>query len=513
MTLFAPPGLQMITTERFDQLTTNLDCKGDNGAMSIAFRSTDVLDHAWDSWKWINAKKEDRFLLIANNDGCGPDFERQPYLIHNVKRDMGSLAFHMTAEKVAWSEIAESYDLELGKASVTTPALQRRFSFGGFIDDISDAFEDAGDAVVDVVKDVVNGAEDVVEDVVEGAGDILEDVADIAEDTVDNILGGVDKFFGSLQKAGDKALDSVSNVAGGIGQQIKDVVGLLKGNIDLKKGVKFPLNLGKPGKNTPLFRDSSRSFNLDCIDCYVAGSLVLTGEISVRHFTLRTFTLNTHPQNLHTTMELEARVSGSSKRKFFESKKELFSAPIPGAGIAVPGVFKLGLVAAYNVGFTAAASGKANIDFGFKAALPDTAGITLDLKKPSASSARGFQGATFEPIFEVEQLTSDLTVTARSETELTFGIEIVKVAQFDLALKLNAPELIVAAKAGRNNAGYCSKGPGASKTGAKVTSSVGVSMDFELEKSLFGQKSKPLFDVNLFRVTKPIFSKCFPIKI
>ena len=158
-------------------------------------------------------------------------------------------------------------------------------------------------------------------------------------------------------------------------------------------------------------------------------------------------------------MELQARVSGSAKKKHFESTKEIVSAPIPGLGLAVPGIFKLGLVAAYNVGFEATASGNANVNFGFKAKLADSTGVTLDLRNPSASSAKGFQGATFTPIFEVGKLTSDILVTAKSEAELTFGIELVKVAQFDVALKLNAPEVNVAAKAGRgtfsNSIPYC----------------------------------------------------------
>ncbi|KAL9632921.1 MAG: hypothetical protein Q9164_005009 [Protoblastenia rupestris] len=197
-------------------------------------------------------------------------------------------------------------------------------------------------------------------------------------------------------------------------------------------------------------------------------------------------------------MELQARVSGSAKKKHFESTKEIVSAPIPGLGLAVPGIFKLGLVAAYNVGFEATASGNANVNFGFKAKLADSTGVTLDLRNPSASSAKGFQGATFTPIFDVGKLTSDILVTAKSEAELTFGIELVKVAQFDVALKLNAPELNVAAKAGRDDKGFCSRRPWASKTGAKVSSSVGVSMDFELESSFLGSKNKPLFDLNLF---------------
>ena len=80
MTLYAPDGLQMIMMERFEGLTSAVDCKGDDGTMSLTFKSKDAFEHALKTWTYINEKEEDKFLLIANHDGCGPDDQRQPYL-------------------------------------------------------------------------------------------------------------------------------------------------------------------------------------------------------------------------------------------------------------------------------------------------------------------------------------------------------------------------------------------------------------------------------------------------
>ena len=66
--------------EKFEGLTTKVDCKGDDGSMSMTFKSKEAFDQAVKKWNFINKAEEEKFLLIANHDGCGPDDERQPYL-------------------------------------------------------------------------------------------------------------------------------------------------------------------------------------------------------------------------------------------------------------------------------------------------------------------------------------------------------------------------------------------------------------------------------------------------
>ena len=79
MTLYAPSGLPIILMERFEGLTSAVDCKGDDGTMSLTFTSKAAYDYALKIWSRINEKDADQFLLIANHDGCGPVNERQPY--------------------------------------------------------------------------------------------------------------------------------------------------------------------------------------------------------------------------------------------------------------------------------------------------------------------------------------------------------------------------------------------------------------------------------------------------
>lgn len=79
MTLYAADGLQMILMESFDGLTSAVDCKGDDGTMSLTFNSQQAFDYALKTWNFINDIDDSKFLLIANHEGCGPDDERKPY--------------------------------------------------------------------------------------------------------------------------------------------------------------------------------------------------------------------------------------------------------------------------------------------------------------------------------------------------------------------------------------------------------------------------------------------------
>ena len=80
MTLYAPNGMLMVLLEHFDHLTSSIDCQGDDGLMSLTFKSHRTYQYALRAWGFINAKADDKFLLIANHPGCGPDEERQAYM-------------------------------------------------------------------------------------------------------------------------------------------------------------------------------------------------------------------------------------------------------------------------------------------------------------------------------------------------------------------------------------------------------------------------------------------------
>ena len=80
MMLHAEDGQDIVLLESFDGLTKKVDCKGDDGSMSLTFNSPAAFEHALKYWSFVNEGKDKRFLLIANHKGCGPDDQRQPYM-------------------------------------------------------------------------------------------------------------------------------------------------------------------------------------------------------------------------------------------------------------------------------------------------------------------------------------------------------------------------------------------------------------------------------------------------
>lgn len=149
MTFYAPDGLQIVMMERFEPLTNAVDCNGDDGMMSLTFKSQEAFQKALDTWSFINQAPEKQFLLIANHDGCGPQDERQAYRITQIREDQGKLTTFLAAQKAPWSDVAGTYDLDFGRAIASPKASRRR----GLIGDIGDAVNHVTDTITDTLGD------------------------------------------------------------------------------------------------------------------------------------------------------------------------------------------------------------------------------------------------------------------------------------------------------------------------------------------------------------------------
>ena len=138
----------------------------------------------------------------------------------------------------------------------------------------------------------------------------------------------------------------------------EDALQAAQGNADLSKSVTFDVDVGQSGQKTNIYTDSKGRFSIDCIDCYITGSWQVQGHIKVDGFSLQDLTLEASPSNFLAKLELEATVTASKEPDTLSESKELFSAPIPGAGISVTGIFKLGATVSYEVGTSATFAGK-----------------------------------------------------------------------------------------------------------------------------------------------------------
>ena len=144
-------------------------------------------------------------------------------------------------------------------------------------------------------------------------------------------------------------------------------------------------------------------------------------------------------------MYLKNRVGPVAGVKPLNITKELFSAPIPGAGIEVPGIFKLGAVVSLDVGVSTSLSGTANLTFGATASLPQTAKVSLDLVEPDRSSQSGFD-FDFDPTFQVNSASVGGSISAAITPKLSIGAEIVKFGKLETFVSLKTPEVLSSVK-------------------------------------------------------------------
>ena len=143
-------------------------------------------------------------------------------------------------------------------------------------------------------------------------------------------------------------------------------------------------------------------------------------------------------------LELQADVTASeSVTKINPPPFQLFSFPIPDAGLSIPDIFTLGTTLSYSVGFTSSFQGTASVDFGLSAGLPNSAQFYGDISNPDSSSVTGFDQGIFTPIFNVSELSAAVTVGAYSQPKLSFGISILKTYNVDVDISIKLPEVNV----------------------------------------------------------------------
>ncbi|KAL9039897.1 MAG: hypothetical protein Q9180_002252 [Flavoplaca navasiana] len=425
MTLYAPSGLPIILMERFEGLTSAVDCKGDDGTMSLTFTSKGAYDYALNIWSRINEKDAEQFLLIANHDGCGPVNERQPYKVSSVTEDSADLTISMQTSATDISEVIGSYDLDFGRMIPKASKLKSRGFWG--------------------------------------------DIANVGKDVIDAATGDFDKT----------------------------------------ESVSFGVNVGTPGQKSQIFKDPKGRFSLDCVDCYVSGNWQVEGHIVVNNFILQDLTLSVSPSNFKAKMELEATVTASKSLTNLTGSETLFTAPIPGAGITIPGIFKLGATVEYEVGTSVSIAGTATARFGLEAGLPNNAIVKADINNPTQSSATGWKGGSLTPSFKVTKLDASITLAAFSQPKISFGLELIKVATAEVALTMKLPEISSKLSATYDAKGVCPSSK--SVTGVKLENKATESLSLGVELKLGKSENKLPFSKTLVEFSQPLGGACFPI--
>jgi len=224
-------------------------------------------------------------------------------------------------------------------------------------------------------------------------------------------------------------------------------------------------------------------------------------------------TLKGSPQGLQAALQIEATITSTNEPDSLQYTKELFSFPIPDAGIEVRGIFKLGATLSYDVCVSSSFSGSATIDFGLQAGMPDSAQVTADIQNPDSSSATGWSGGSLTPLFDIKKESASVKLAAFSQPKLAFGIELVKVGNIDVALTVKLPEVSVTLTAAYDENGVC--GAGSSKTGVKLDSEVNIEVGLQIDASIGDNNdtAKPSWSHALYAYPVPLGSRCFPFDI
>ena len=232
-------------------------------------------------------------------------------------------------------------------------------------------------------------------------------------------------------------------------------------------------------------------------------------------FELQDLTLVAAPRGLLAELELEATVTSNESPDAIQFTKELFSFPVPDAGIEVPGIFKLGATLSYDIGVSSSFSGSATVDFGLQAGLPDSAQLVADIQNPDQSSATGFGIGDVTPVFDIKKESASLTVSAFSQPKLAFGIELTEVGDIDVAITIKLPEISSTLSAEYDEAGVCAQSAGASKTGVKVENKLDVSVNLQIDAHLGSgeETAKPSWSKELWGLDKDLGGLCFPMDI
>jgi hypothetical protein len=102
----------IIGMEKFAGLLKSVDCS--NNPLVLEFKDNATFTSAKQSWSWVSQDVNNTFVLVANYEGCGPDGERQPYLVNNITFDPEYFKIFLEAQQKEWQDVAKTYSFNMG---------------------------------------------------------------------------------------------------------------------------------------------------------------------------------------------------------------------------------------------------------------------------------------------------------------------------------------------------------------------------------------------------------------
>ncbi|EEP80208.1 predicted protein [Uncinocarpus reesii 1704] len=294
MTIHAPDNLPIVMMEGFESLTSSVDCKGDDGEMSLTFKSKAAYEYALKSWAYINAKADAEFIMIANHASCGLKGQRQAYIITDVSNNASKFVVTLTAKAVAWKQFAGNFDVDFGHYKLSLQALLKLEAKG----------------------------------IIGWIGEALE-----------KFKGGIEGIKGGLEAIGEV----IEGGDGGICLPVNIPINIFKPNTEITL-YKSP---GSPSE-----------VEVACKNCYVKGTFLTTGTLKVENHITTELKLEIEPKDFSTAAEFQLDLVNLKKefkysKQVFEAAIPYTGVEIP--GVLLIGA-KVGLLIHGDIKFTGSAT-------------------------------------------------------------------------------------------------------------------------------------------------------------
>ncbi|RPB13089.1 hypothetical protein P167DRAFT_587300 [Morchella conica CCBAS932] len=493
LTLSAPENSRILLMEKFEGLTSNVDCStiGDH-KLSVTLVDEEVFSYI-QIWSWINEREDNQFVMITNHEGCGPAAQRAVFWVRKVDYVEEALRVDFYAVQTDWAEVAGTYSMDFGTMQLeygneendenrVYGPLEKRFDLFG---KIKNAFDDAGKAIKKTVTNVG------------------KDIKKTAENVGKGVTNIVDKAKNTFNKVKDKV--AVKAVEKGVGKIGTGKIG--KDNLSLNIAV------GKANVAKNIYTGNQGAQIVDCLNCYVTGKILMSGNMQFVQFVPKSAIFEVRPRDIGTTMKFRVFLQkNDATNPAFQFEKDVYSMNLP--AINIPGVFGLGPKAELTVSFQSNVRTDADFSFGVTGSVPNNALFRKDLLNKNTPGQSGkWKGVKITPLpFELNGGAIDMKFD--TGTNLVFGVGVfaIGVGSYDAGFRLRLPRIGIDLKTVTNKNGKpaCAGNANKSPTGVTMKSDANIELVAVAGKDTMtvGSFSEKM----LWGIKFPLPSKCFPIK-
>ena len=170
----------------------------------------------------------------------------------------------------------------------------------------------------------------------------------------------------------------------------------------------------------------------------------------------------------------------------------------PFGGIIIPGIFNLGPKFEYEIAVKTTIDADMDINFGFRATLPNEAVIKGNLMDFKKSEVKGFEGGKVEALpFRINNGTVAAMIEVTSNPVLGLELYAIGIVAYEAAVKFQVPRVRTVFSTIDNPLGACTQNATAPTRAVLVKTEVAVGIKFVVGKDAL-VNAKPDFEAQLW---------------